>query len=150
MVRSSTRTHGAVAKARAAEWIAVNGCPDACLVANDIMAVGVLEALDASVSVAPLGSDEILFARSDWLDKNKDKADILVAEFVKLWGEMQKNPGINLVYAHLNRAITARHLDMIYVMGPGHGGPGPVAAAWQYSVSSPPPWSSHTVPPLKT
>jgi NitT/TauT family transport system substrate-binding protein len=39
-------------------------------------------------------SDEILFARTDWLDKNKDKADILVAEFVKLWGEMQKDPGI--------------------------------------------------------
>ncbi len=39
-------------------------------------------------------SDEILFARTDWLDKNKDKADILVAEFVKLWDEMQKNPGI--------------------------------------------------------
>jgi ribose transport system substrate-binding protein len=37
----------AVATARAAEWIAANGCPDACLVANDIMAVGVLEALDA-------------------------------------------------------------------------------------------------------
>ena len=39
-------------------------------------------------------SDEILFARTDWLDKNKDKADILVAEFVKLWDEMQKNPGM--------------------------------------------------------
>lgn len=39
-------------------------------------------------------SDEILFARTDWLDKNKDKADILVAEFVKLWDEMQKDPAI--------------------------------------------------------
>jgi NitT/TauT family transport system substrate-binding protein len=39
-------------------------------------------------------SDEILFARSEWIDKNKDKVDILVEEFVKLWGEMQKNPGI--------------------------------------------------------
>jgi NitT/TauT family transport system substrate-binding protein len=39
-------------------------------------------------------SDEILFARTDWLDKNKDKADILVAEFVKLWDEMQKNPAV--------------------------------------------------------
>jgi NitT/TauT family transport system substrate-binding protein len=39
-------------------------------------------------------SDEILFARTDWIDKNKDKADILVAEFVKLWDEMAKNPGI--------------------------------------------------------
>jgi ribose transport system substrate-binding protein len=36
-----------VATTRAAQWMSVNGCPDACLVANDIMAVGVLEALDA-------------------------------------------------------------------------------------------------------
>ena len=39
-------------------------------------------------------SDEILFARTDWIQKNPDKVDILVEEFVKLWGEMQKNPGI--------------------------------------------------------
>lgn len=39
-------------------------------------------------------SDEILFARTEWIDKNKDKVDILVEEFVKLWGEMQKNPGV--------------------------------------------------------
>lgn len=39
-------------------------------------------------------SDEILFARADWIEKNKDKVDILVEEFVKLWGEMQKNPAI--------------------------------------------------------
>ena len=39
-------------------------------------------------------SDEILFARVDWIEKNKDKADILVAEFVKLWDEMAKDPGI--------------------------------------------------------
>jgi NitT/TauT family transport system substrate-binding protein len=39
-------------------------------------------------------SDEILFARADWIDKNKDKVDVLVEEFVKLWAEMQKNPGI--------------------------------------------------------
>lgn len=31
---------------------------------------------------------------------------------------------------HLNRVIRERDLDMMYVMGPGHGGPGPVAAAW--------------------
>jgi NitT/TauT family transport system substrate-binding protein len=39
-------------------------------------------------------SDEILFARTEWIDKNAGKVDILVEEFVKLWGEMQKNPGI--------------------------------------------------------
>jgi xylulose-5-phosphate/fructose-6-phosphate phosphoketolase len=43
------------------------------------------------------------------------------------WGT---TPGLNFVYAHLNRAIPARDLNAIYVMGPGHGGPGPVAAAW--------------------
>ena len=39
-------------------------------------------------------SDEILFARADWIEKNGDKADILVEEFVKLWAEMAKNPGV--------------------------------------------------------
>jgi len=39
-------------------------------------------------------SDEILFARSDWIAKNPKQVDILVGEFVKLWAEMKKNPGI--------------------------------------------------------
>jgi len=56
----------------------------------------------------------------------------LRAEHVKprLLGHWGTTPGLNFVYAHLNRAIMARDLDMMYVMGPGHGGPGPVAAAW--------------------
>jgi xylulose-5-phosphate/fructose-6-phosphate phosphoketolase len=56
----------------------------------------------------------------------------LRAEHVKprLLGHWGTTPGLNFVYAHLNRAIIARGLDMMYVMGPGHGGPGPVAAAW--------------------
>jgi xylulose-5-phosphate/fructose-6-phosphate phosphoketolase len=56
----------------------------------------------------------------------------LLPEHVKprLLGHWGTTPGLNFVYAHLNRAITARDLDVIYVMGPGHGGPGPVAAAW--------------------
>ena len=36
-------------------------------------------------------------------------------------------PGLNFIYVHMNRAIKARDLDMIYVAGPGHGGPGMVA-----------------------
>ncbi|WP_392674858.1 phosphoketolase [Streptomyces sp. LN785] len=48
----------------------------------------------------------------------------------RLLGHWGTTPGLNFVYAHLNRCITERDLDMIYVMGPGHGGPGPVAAAW--------------------
>jgi xylulose-5-phosphate/fructose-6-phosphate phosphoketolase len=39
-------------------------------------------------------------------------------------------PGLNFIYAHLNRVIKARGLDMIYICGPGHGGPGMVANTW--------------------
>jgi xylulose-5-phosphate/fructose-6-phosphate phosphoketolase len=48
----------------------------------------------------------------------------------RLLGHWGTTPGLNFVYAHLNRCILQRDLDMMYVMGPGHGGPGPVAAAW--------------------
>ncbi|WP_233495657.1 phosphoketolase [Geodermatophilus sp. TF02-6] len=48
----------------------------------------------------------------------------------RLLGHWGTTPGLNFVYAHLNRAITARDLDAMYVIGPGHGGPGLVAAAW--------------------
>jgi xylulose-5-phosphate/fructose-6-phosphate phosphoketolase len=40
------------------------------------------------------------------------------------WGT---TPGLNLIYAHLNRVIMHQDLDVIYVCGPGHGGPGTVA-----------------------
>ena len=55
----------------------------------------------------------------------------LRAEHVKprLLGHFGTTPGLNLVYAHLNRAIKMRDLNMIYVIGPGHGGPGIVANA---------------------
>ncbi|POH72491.1 phosphoketolase family protein [Arthrobacter glacialis] len=48
----------------------------------------------------------------------------------RLLGHWGTTPGLNFIYAHLNRAIMERDLDMIYIMGPGHGGPGPVASAW--------------------
>ncbi|MDQ0094870.1 phosphoketolase family protein [Paeniglutamicibacter psychrophenolicus] len=48
----------------------------------------------------------------------------------RLLGHWGTTPGLNFIYAHLNRAIMQRDLEMMYVMGPGHGGPGPVAAGW--------------------
>ena len=48
----------------------------------------------------------------------------------RLLGHWGTTPGLNFIYAHLNRAITPRDLDMIYVIGPGHGGPGLVASAY--------------------
>jgi xylulose-5-phosphate/fructose-6-phosphate phosphoketolase len=48
----------------------------------------------------------------------------------RLLGHFGTTPGLNLVYAHLNRAIRERDLDAIYIAGPGHGGPGLVANAY--------------------
>jgi xylulose-5-phosphate/fructose-6-phosphate phosphoketolase len=58
--------------------------------------------------------------------------EALEAEHVKprLLGHFGTTPGLNLVYAHLNRAIRARDLSVLYVTGPGHGGPGLVANAY--------------------
>ena len=48
----------------------------------------------------------------------------------RLLGHWGTTPGLNFCYVHLNRVIRARDLDMIYVIGPGHGGPATVANAW--------------------
>ena len=56
----------------------------------------------------------------------------LAPEHVKprLLGHWGTTPGLNLVYAHMNRVIRARDLNAIYICGPGHGGPGMVANAY--------------------
>jgi xylulose-5-phosphate/fructose-6-phosphate phosphoketolase len=48
----------------------------------------------------------------------------------RLLGHFGTVPGLNLMYAHLNRAIRARDLNAIFVTGPGHGGPANVANAY--------------------
>ncbi|MDR6890793.1 MULTISPECIES: phosphoketolase family protein [Variovorax] len=48
----------------------------------------------------------------------------------RLLGHWGTTPGLNFVYAHMNRAIVARDLDALFVAGPGHGGPGVVANTW--------------------
>jgi xylulose-5-phosphate/fructose-6-phosphate phosphoketolase len=56
----------------------------------------------------------------------------LTLEHVKprLLGHWGTTPGLNLLYAHMNRAIVERDLSALYVTGPGHGGPGLVASTW--------------------
>jgi xylulose-5-phosphate/fructose-6-phosphate phosphoketolase len=56
----------------------------------------------------------------------------LQAEQIKprLLGHFGTTPGLNFIYAHLNRAIKQRDLSAIYITGPGHGGPGLVANAY--------------------
>ncbi|ACZ88178.1 phosphoketolase family protein [Streptosporangium roseum] len=59
-------------------------------------------------------------------------AEPLAPEHIKprLLGHWGTTPGLNFCFAHLNRIITERDQDMIYIVGPGHGGPAAVAHAW--------------------
>ena len=56
----------------------------------------------------------------------------LAVEDVKarLLGHWGTTPGLNFVYTHLNRVISERRQEMLFVTGPGHGGPANVANAW--------------------
>src|SRR5690242_20534402 len=45
----------------------------------------------------------------------------------RLLGHWGTTPGLNFVYVHLNRLIRKHDLNVIYIAGPGHGGPGLVA-----------------------
>ncbi len=95
-------------------------------------------------SAAPLADDELRRIDAYWraanylsvgqiyLLDNPLLREPLRPEHVKprLLGHWGTTPGLNFVYAHLNRAIRAFDLDAMYVMGPGHGGPAAVANAW--------------------
>ncbi len=56
----------------------------------------------------------------------------LTLEHVKprLLGHWGTTPGLNFIYVHMNRLIKAHDLNVIYITGPGHGGPGLVANTW--------------------
>src|SRR5437016_12896055 len=55
----------------------------------------------------------------------------LTREHIKprLLGHWATTPGLNFIYVHLNRVIRNHDLSMIYIAGPGHGGPGLVGNA---------------------
>ncbi|WP_437582531.1 phosphoketolase family protein [Paramicrobacterium sp. CJ85] len=73
-----------------------------------------------------------LSAAQIYLKSNPLLREPLTAEDIKprLLGHWGTAPGLNLVYAHLNRIITERRQEMLYVCGPGHGGAAMVANAW--------------------
>lgn len=48
----------------------------------------------------------------------------------RLLGHWGTTPGLNFIYVHLNRLIKEQDLDVVYIAGPGHGGPGLVANAY--------------------
>ncbi|WP_203564064.1 hypothetical protein [Deefgea sp. CFH1-16] len=48
----------------------------------------------------------------------------------RLLGHWGTTPGLNFIFVHANRVIVERDVSMIYITGPGHGGPGFVANTW--------------------
>ena len=65
-----------------------------------------------------------IYLRSNALLREPLRVDDIKPRLLGHWGT---SPGQNLIYAHLNRVIRRHDLDMIYLSGPGHGGPGVLA-----------------------
>src|SRR5665811_477071 len=88
---------------------------------------GQLHQIDAYVRAA-----NYLTAGQIYLMDNPLLRRPLVPDDIKprLLGHWGTSPGLNFLYAHLNRVIKAQDLDTIFVCGPGHGGPAVVANTW--------------------
>src|SRR3954451_6023265 len=102
---------------------------------------GKLQGMSETTTAGPLAAEELVRLDAYWraanylsvgqiyLLDNPLLREPLRLEHVKprLLGHWGTTPGLNFVYAHMNRAIKQHDLDAIYVTGPGHGGPGLVA-----------------------
>ena len=88
---------------------------------------GMLQAMDAWWRAA-----NYLSVGQIYLMANPLLREPLTLEHVKprLLGHWGTTPGLNFIYVHLNRAIVSRNIDVVFVVGPGHGGPAPVANTW--------------------
>jgi len=95
-------------------------------------------------SVGPLSAGELRHMDAYWraanylsvgqiyLMDNPLLKEPLTLEHIKprLLGHWGTTPGLNFIYVHLNRVIRQQDLNIIYITGPGHGGPGLVANTW--------------------
>ena len=102
------------------------------------------QAVVHALATEPLSTDELRRMNAYWraanylsvgqiyLCDNPLLTEALRPEHVKarLLGHWGTTPGLNFIYVHMNRAITARDLDALFITGPGHGGPGIVANAY--------------------
>ncbi|HWK17407.1 MAG TPA: phosphoketolase family protein [Solirubrobacteraceae bacterium] len=90
---------------------------------------GPLSAADVELIDAYWRAANYLSVGQIYLLANPLLREPLEVEHIKprLLGHWGTTPGLNFLYAHLNRVIRARDLNAIFVTGPGHGGPGLVA-----------------------
>ncbi|MBP1849387.1 phosphoketolase family protein [Rhizobium halophytocola] len=99
---------------------------------------------EPATATSPLTADELVLMDRYWraanylsvgqiyLLDNPLLREPLKAEHIKprLLGHWGTTPGLNFIYTHLNRVIRARDLSVLYICGPGHGGPGMVASTY--------------------
>ena len=83
-----------------------------------------LERMNAYWRAANYLSVGQIYLRDNPLLRRPLRREDVKARLLGHWGTC---PGLNLVYVHLNRAIKARDLNVVYICGPGHGGPAMVA-----------------------
>lgn len=105
---------------------------------TDISSISAFGTARATIAGAPLSSEELRKVHAFWracnylavgmiyLRDNPLLKEPLKIEHIKkrLLGHWGSSPGISFVYTHLNRAIAKQDLNMIYLVGPGHGAPG--------------------------
>ncbi|MEY2170666.1 MULTISPECIES: phosphoketolase family protein [unclassified Rhodanobacter] len=96
-------------------------------VRRDVVDPQVLRGIDAWWRAANYLSVGQIYLRANPLLREPLKLEHVKHTLVGHWGT---TPGQNFIYAHLNRAIRQHKLDMIYLSGPGHGGPAVVANAY--------------------
>ena len=104
----------------------------------DLASIGAYGPARATIEGAPLSAEELratvkywhaslymsaamIYLRDNPLLREKLKPDHVKRRLLGHWGS---DPGLSLVYIHLNRLIRKYDLDMIYLAGPGHGAPG--------------------------
>ena len=97
-----------------------------------------------SAAAAPLSDDELrridaywrasnyltvgqIYLKSDPLLRDKLTSDDIKPRLLGHWGT---SPGLSFIYAHANNLIQRTGQDVVYLAGPGHGGPAIVGAAW--------------------
>jgi xylulose-5-phosphate/fructose-6-phosphate phosphoketolase len=90
----------------------------------DVLGKDELDGIDAYWRAANYLSVGQIYLLDNPLLSEPLKLDHIKPRLLGHWGT---TPGLNFIYVHLNRLIRQHDLDMIYIAGPGHGGPGLVA-----------------------
>jgi xylulose-5-phosphate/fructose-6-phosphate phosphoketolase len=91
---------------------------------SQVLSLEELRRIDAYWRAANYLSVGQIYLRDNPLLREPLRLDHVKPRLLGHWGT---TPGLNFIYAHLNRAIRNRDLNVIYITGPGHGGPGLIA-----------------------